>query len=264
MEERGVWIGAIAATAALGAAIYFLYIRDDAPPGKTAAPPPVTAQAPDTPPPVRNPLPDAPAEQAAPPLPPLAQSDPAARDALTQVFGREAIEDLVVPSSLVRRFVITIDNLPRKRVPVQSRPIASAEGEFRVAGTEDAYTLDEQNFARYEPAVALVKKADAEQLAALYRRFHPLMQEAYGDLGREGVYFNDRMVEVIDHLLATPEVQGPIELVRPRVYYEFADPALEQLSAGQKLLIRMGPENAAAVKEKLRQLRAQIAAQQAG
>ncbi len=42
--------------------------------------------------------------------------------------------------------------------------------------------------------------------------------------------------------------------------YTFADPALESRPAGQKLLIRMGPENAAAIKAKLTELRAVITA----
>jgi hypothetical protein len=65
---------------------------------------------------------------------------------------------------------------------------------------------------------------------------------------------------VIDSLLATPQPAGPIELVRPNVMYLYADPALESRTAGQKLLIRMGPENAAAIKVKLTQLRAAITA----
>jgi hypothetical protein len=258
MEERGVWIGAIVATAALGAAIYYFYIRDDGQPAPVTASKPVAEQPADEPPPIRNPLPPVADEG---PLPPLAESDPAARDSLKKVFGEKAVEELVVPEGIVRRFVITVDNLPRKKVPVQSRPVASAGGSFRVKGTDDDITLDEQNYARYTPVVTLLEKADPQQLAATYRRFYPLFQDAYGDLGREGAYFNDRMVEVIDHLIATPDVPGPIKLVQPRVYYEFADPKLEQLSAGQKLLIRMGPDNAAVVKEKLRQVREQIAAQ---
>jgi hypothetical protein len=67
------------------------------------------------------------------------------------------------------------------------------------------------------------------------------------------------MVQVIDHLLQTPDVKGQIRLVQPSVYYQFADPKLEALSAGQKALIRMGSANAAAVKAKLRELRAEIA-----
>jgi hypothetical protein len=47
--------------------------------------------------------------------------------------------------------------------------------------------------------------------------------------------------------------------VQPKVLYEFADPALEALPSGQKILLRMGPENAARVKAKLREIRALVA-----
>jgi len=56
-------------------------------------------------------------------------------------------------------------------------------------------------------------------------------------------------------------VKGPIRLTQPGVFYEYADPSLEQLSSGQKLLIRMGSENAAALKLKLRELRREVAKQ---
>jgi hypothetical protein len=42
--------------------------------------------------------------------------------------------------------------------------------------------------------------------------------------------------------------------------YTFADPALEARPAGQKLLIRMGPDNAAIIKAKLTELRTAITA----
>ena len=42
------------------------------------------------------------------------------------------------------------------------------------------------------------------------------------------------------------------------VLYEFADPELEDLSPGQKLLLRMGGEHRATVKEKLREFRTRI------
>jgi len=40
--------------------------------------------------------------------------------------------------------------------------------------------------------------------------------------------------------------------------YLYADPKLEELSAGQRTLLRMGPENAAIVKARLRELRALV------
>jgi hypothetical protein len=63
------------------------------------------------------------------------------------------------------------------------------------------------------------------------------------------------LVEVIDHLLQTPDIRGPIELKQGRVFYEYADPALEARSAGQKLLLRMGTQNASVIKGKLKELR---------
>ena len=66
---------------------------------------------------------------------------------------------------------------------------------------------------------------------------------------------------MIDHLLATPDVPAPIALVQPKVLYEYADPELEQRSAGQKILMRMGTVNEARVKAKLRDIRRAITKQ---
>jgi hypothetical protein len=87
---------------------------------------------------------------------------------------------------------------------------------------------------------------------------YPLFQQSYEDLGYPGKYFNDRLVQVIDHLLQAPEVTGPIRLVQPKVMFQYADPSLENSSAGQKLLIRMGPANERIIKQKLREFRAEI------
>jgi hypothetical protein len=103
--------------------------------------------------------------------------------------------------------------------------------------------------------VGLLSGADLVELADVYRRFYPLFQSAYVDLGYPDGYFNDRLVEVIDHLLETPEISDPVSLTRPHVLYEFADPELEGLSSGQKLLLRMGAEHRSRVKQALREFR---------
>jgi hypothetical protein len=86
-------------------------------------------------------------------------------------------------------------------------------------------------------------------------RLYPLFQQQYERLGYPGKYFNDRLMEVIDHLIATPDLADPVLLTQTRVLYQFTDPRLEQLSAGQKIMIRMGSDNAAKVKAKLREIR---------
>ena len=63
-------------------------------------------------------------------------------------------------------------------------------------------------------------------------------------------------------MLATPQVTELVTLVRPHVLYEFEDPDLQKRSSGQKLLLRMGPDNAAMIKMKLTELRRVIAYRQ--
>jgi hypothetical protein len=47
------------------------------------------------------------------------------------------------------------------------------------------------------------------------------------------------------------------------VRYEFVDPALESLSAGQKILLRVGPANERRLKAKLSELRRELLARSA-
>ena len=54
---------------------------------------------------------------------------------------------------------------------------------------------------------------------------------------------------------APPEAAEPLQLVQPEVLYEFADPKLETLSAGQKILLRVGKTNRDKLKAKLAELR---------
>lgn len=239
--------------------VYYLRSRNQplpAAPSAPIAPPPPPAE-----PSVANPLPQTAGNAASfGPVPELADSDVPLRDALAKISSADAVKDFLVPQDLIRKMVVTIDNLPRQKVAVDKRPANPAAGSFAAKGDELHATLDQRNFDRYKPMIAVVNQLDAKQLGALYIHYYPLFQESYQNLGYPNGYFNDRLVEVIDNLLATPEPKEPIELVRPNVMYVYADPALESRSAGQKLLIRMGPENAKAIKAKLTELRAVITA----
>jgi hypothetical protein len=257
-ENLKEWVWwAIPVVVALGVGIALYYGRKQQSPEpqeQVQAPP---APPPSTEPAIKNPL--TPAEPAKP-LPGLNDSDPELRDSLGSLFGR-ALDQYLVPENIVRNVVVTVDNLPRKKLNVQRAPLKPTPGEFAARG-QDQFTLNPDNYARYAPMIKLVQNADAKQIADLYRRYYPLFQQAYVDLGYPDGYFNDRLVEVIDHLLETPDVQGPIALTQPGVFYEFVDPALEARSAGQKALLRMGSENAATVKAKLRELRREVSKDQ--
>lgn len=258
MRQEILWVLGALLLAGLGLGTYFYFQSQDAAlePQQEAVPWPAPEAAGE--PQIRHPVPGA--ETDAAPLPKLNESDQPLHDALVGIVGEEAVSRYLVPQEVIRHFVVTIDNLPRKKIALDLRPVKATPGSFVASGGGDSIVLDSENFARYTPLVQVVQAADAKQVAAVYRRFYPLFQEAYENLGYPSAYFNDRLIEVIDHLLETPEVKSPIKLVQPRVFYQFADPALESRSAGQKLLIRMGSENAEAIKAKLREIRAEVAA----
>ena len=127
-----------------------------------------------------------------------------------------------------------------------------------VKGRDTSLAIAPENAARYTPFVRVIEHVDAKKAAALYTRFYPLFQQAYEELGYPGRYFNDRLIETIDNLLAAPEPDGPIALTVPHVLYEYRDPDLESRSAGQKALMRVGRDNERRLKAKLRELRQEI------
>jgi len=194
------------------------------------------------------------------PLPPLDESDSEVREAVVGMFGTEAVKSYLAASEIVRKVVVTVDNLPRDKVAMRVRAVDDMPGRFVVSGPEDGPVLDAGNFVRYRTFVDLVGSMDAVQIAGVYRHFYPLLQQAYEDLGYPGQPFHYRVIECIDDLLDAPEVEAGTRLVRPKVLYQFADPGLESRSAGQKMLMRMGPDNARIVKNKLREVRAALAA----
>jgi hypothetical protein len=240
-------IGAAVVVAA-GAGYYLWQQRNPAP---VPAPPPPAAG-----PRIDNPLPAAPTTA---PLPALADSDGPFGVELASAFHAPQLPELFYPTGLVHRFVATVDNLPREQVAADVRVLRPPGGALAVSGQEPSLSIAPENSARYARYLALLASLDVGQAVAVYRKFYPLAQQAYEDLGYPGHYFNDRVVVVIDHLLATPEVDDPIPLIHPNVMYKFADPRIEARSAGQKALIRIGRSNAAQVKAKLREIRAQIA-----
>ena len=246
-----------AAVVLAGAGIAYYFHSHNAPPVRVPAGAPPAPEAPAEPA-IEHPVPNAQSTASAP-LPALGDSDPAIRDALSAALGKDAMQYLV-PETLVRHIVVTIDNLPRQKVSATKRPTVALPGTFLAEGDELHATIDPKNYARYDAMVSVVRKLDMKRVADVYLRFYPLFQGAYQDLGYPTGYFNDRLVQVIDSLLATPKLDGPIELTRPNVMYTFADPTLEARPAGQKLLLRMGPDNAAAIEAKLGELRAIITA----
>ncbi len=191
------------------------------------------------------------------PLPVLNKSDPEVKQKLAEIIGADPLAEYLVKSEVISRIVATIDSLTSRQVPAQINPVKPAGGKLMVENQGERVVMSAQNFARYDGYVALMRDLHTEALVMLYQRYYPLFQQAWEENGGEGS-FNERLLEVIDQLLETPDIPGFVYLTKPEAVYLYEEPALEEMAAGQKILVRMGSVNAAVVKEALRELRVEL------
>jgi len=192
--------------------------------------------------------------------------------ALAALVGPQAVRSLLISDDFVRRFVVTVDNLGREQAPSRLWPVQPTPGRFQVIERDGRSYANPDNAARYTPLVLLAEQVDPAAAVALYGRMLPLLQVAYEELGYPGQRFHTRLMTVIDQLLATPhapelialtlvEVKGEVPSERPWTRYEYADPAFESASAGQKIMLRVGAVNQRRLKAQLRALRAELVRQ---
>ena len=230
----------------------------------------VAAPVPAEPPPIQHPVqaieavPPPPAVRA---LPALGQSDPRVREDLNTMLGRKKVEQFLLLDSFMRRTVATIDNLGREHAAPSMWPVHPTPGRFATLRRPEGEIINPDNGQRYSPLVQFIETVNSRQIVQLYVSLYPLFQQAYEELGYPKAYFNDRLIAVIDLLLATPvqenplivelvEVKGPIPSERPWTRYEFADDDFQSLAAGQKMLLRTGPVNHRRLRAKLLEYRA--------
>ena len=256
------WLIPLLVALAFAGVGYYLWRSSRPPEVPPVSAPAPQASAPSTAAPaIQHPIGEASPEAKEVAMPPLGQSDKPVREALAVVIPPSSLEQYFLLEGLVRRVVASVDALPRKEtIPQRVLPVKPVPGTFAIAGEGEERRISPSNAARYVPLVRLMESADTAKLVAVYVRYYPLFQQAYVELGYPNGYFNDRLIAAIDNLLSAPDAAGPIPLVQPKVLYTYSDPELEALSAGQKIMLRMGNENAVKVKAKLREIRRALTA----
>lgn len=260
----GSWIGAavaVLAVVAVGGYLAYKALHPDMPiiavaqPASSSSAPASAATSV-----IQHPIAQAglPASASTAPLPALDDSDASVASALAMLAGGGDLRSLLLSQQIITRIVATIDTLPRHELGTLMLPLHTPKGAFTTAEVNGQMVISEQNAARYAPYMQIVDSADPKTLVAWYVHAYPLFQQAYRQLGYPHGYFNDRLIAAIDDMLAAPEPVQPAALVRSRTFYIYADPALESLSAGQRLLLRTGSTNEAKIKAKLRVIRAEL------
>jgi hypothetical protein len=186
-------------------------------------------------------------------LPPLDEMDAYVRPLLAALSSRPELAALLASDELVRRFVVSVDAVARGDTPARQVRAVAPRSPFAVETTRDGLVADRRSYARYDGLVALVDDLEPQALARLYGRLEPRLEDAYAELGSGGT-FADAMRRALVHLVSTPDVEGAPRLQTARgTNYAYADARLEGLSAAQRQLLRLGPDQARRVKARLRE-----------
>jgi hypothetical protein len=242
--------------AAVGVLVLVVYLlrggEEPAAPAPPAAPPVAAAPAPST---------DEASEPRDPSLPALGQSDVRVRELVGPLSPESELQKwLASTEDLVRRFTSAIGNIAEGESPRAALAFMAPQGAFQVVERDGRTVIAPESFARYDTVTRVLTSLDTQASARTYKTLKPLINEAYKEIRRPGQRFDQTLANAIQKLLDTPVPEGDLEVVdTPGVLYTYAAPELEQLSAAQKHLLRMGPTNARALQTKLRELQGALA-----
>lgn len=185
-------------------------------------------------------------------LPELNDSDSVVKESLSTLAPVSLLK-LVVDDDLVRRAVVFTENLAEGKVAKKHHFLKQPQDKFTVLDGAKV-VVDPTSFKRYDKYVELFTTIEDEQLISLINDFKPLIEEAYDEIGLSDVVFEERLKLAFEQLIDTPEVPMNTPLVSQSVTYQYAQAEYESLSDAQKQLLRMGPENSAKLKSKLKRL----------
>lgn len=202
---------------------------------------------------VKEPEPEAkPIESQAPvqnPLPRLNESDKPVLQALAQRSLDKRLLSYLVSDEIVRKAVRAVSNLSEGQVVKEYRPLVSPSGQLSVSmigmsNEQRRYELSTDNYSRYQDHLKLLAWISPESAAEFYMEYFPLLQQAYDELGLREPSFYVVTQEALDNILSDSAIPQYAPLVSPSVMYQFEQKEFESESGIQKLLWRMGKEQA--------------------
>lgn len=241
----GIAVGAVVAVVVVAGIAFWLWRgrQPPAPPAAGAGPAPVAAEA-------ATPTATAPTRM----LPALAASDALVRELAATLSRHPQLAAWLASDELVRRFVASVVNVAEGTSPRRHLDFLRPSEPFRARRSGGRWFVDPASYRRYDLLTEVFVSLDAAAAARLYAEIHPLLDQAYGEIGNPTSTFDATLGRAVANLLAVPVPEGTPELIEQTSSFHWADHRLEESPTAEKHLMRLGPANARRVKEKLRAL----------
>ena len=182
----------------------------------------------------------------------LNQSDTAVRELIAASAVPELLRAWSRQKELLRSLAAAVDNVAQGQSPTAQLAFLAPKEKFLVSEKNGTPSLDPRSFGRYDKLIDVFVTIPDETLVHWYRKLAPALEAAFRELGYPGVTFAQRLKQACEHLDQVPLIRPDPPLEKKIVSYVFADSSLEDLSAAQKHLLRLGPQNVARIQKKLR------------
>jgi hypothetical protein len=187
-------------------------------------------------------------------LPPLDQSDALVRQLVGQLSSNPTIAAWLASDSLILNFAAVARLIANGESPAKELGVLERVPRFRTRTSRGDLFVDPASHRRYDRYALAVSSLDARGTARLYTTLEPRILEAYQRMEPSTRDFDPVLERAIVEMLKVPVVRGQVELAPSGIVYAYVDPRLEGLSAAQKHLLRMGPDNVQAIQAKLREI----------
>ncbi|MFN7130841.1 MAG: DUF3014 domain-containing protein [Myxococcales bacterium] len=191
-------------------------------------------------------------------LPPLGSSDPLVREWAQRMSSDPELGRWLESPDLLRRFTALVSAIREGNSPRALVPFLAPEGAFGVIEEEERLLIDPASYARYDRVARVLASLSPDETGAAFRALRPLLVAAWREIAPPGKTLHKGLDEAFRHLLAVPVLTGDVEVVPKGAVYAYADETLEGLTAAQKHLLRMGPENTARVQRTLKAIGAAL------
>jgi hypothetical protein len=184
----------------------------------------------------------------------LDKSDDGVRGLIQELSSNPAFGQWLKTKDLIRKFVAAVDAIANGQSPRPQMDFFVLAGPFKTLTKNGVTTLDPAGYDRYNIIADIFDSVSTAGCARLYGGLRPLLQTAYRELGYPKEDFHQTLLKAIVEILKVPVVDEPIALEKKIASFGMTDPKLEELSAAQKHVLRMGPENLQLIQVKLREI----------
>jgi hypothetical protein len=187
-------------------------------------------------------------------LPPLDETDAIVRELVSRLSSHPTVAAWLATDGLIVNFVVVTSRIANGETPVAELKAVGPVPRFRTRTSRDIAYIDPSSYRRYDRHAEAVSAIDARGAAQLYATLKPRIADAYRRMGHPDGNFDPVLERAIIELLRVPAIDGEVALEPHGIVYAFAEPRLQSMTAAQKQLLRMGPQNVRAVQAKLREI----------